>query len=121
MSLRASYTAAISDFVGADSLSVLGMLAQGQQGDLTAAQRDAWLQQIDILKLSLPASLDGMILFEFIIPRIGKRADNVLLLGNQVIVIEFKVGSDNYDQAAKNQVVDVTGLRTSQVPPSLPV
>jgi len=50
--------------------------------------------------------LDGVLCFEFIIPRIGKRADNVLLIGDQVIVIEFKIGSDAYDHAAKNQVVD---------------
>jgi hypothetical protein len=87
-------------------VSVLGRLAQGQAGDLNPAQRDAWLQQIDILKQSLPAGLDGVLCFEFVIPRIGKRADNVLLIGDQVIVIEFKVGAETHDQAAKNQVID---------------
>jgi hypothetical protein len=103
---RASYVASFAAFSRAESLSVLGNLAQGQTGDLNPAQRDAWLQQIEILKRSLPAGLEGMICFEFVIPRIGKRADNVLLIGDQVIVIEFKVGSDTYEQAAKNQVVD---------------
>jgi Uncharacterized conserved protein (DUF2075) len=103
---RASYVATFSEFSQADSLSILGSLAQGQTGDLNPAQRDAWLQQIEILKRSLPVGREGIICFEFVIPRIGKRADNVLLIGDQVIVIEFKVGSDTYDQAAKNQVVD---------------
>jgi hypothetical protein len=103
---RASYVSTFESFILADSLSILGSLAQGQTGDLNPAQRDAWLQQIEILKRALPADREGMICFEFVIPRIGKRADNVLLIGDQVIVIEFKVGSDAYDQGAKAQVVD---------------
>jgi hypothetical protein len=39
-----------------------------------------------------------------VIPRIGKRADNILLLGDQVLVLEFKVGADVYDSAAERQV-----------------
>jgi Schlafen group 3, DNA/RNA helicase domain len=36
----------------------------------------------------------------------GKRVDNVLLIGNTVVVIEFKVGSKAYERAAKRQTVD---------------
>ena len=47
-----------------------------------------------------------MILFEYVIPRMGKRVDNVLLIGNAVVVLEFKVGSQSYDRMAQDQVID---------------
>lgn len=105
---RASYVAPLAEFLAADPLHILGHLVQGQGGDVNPAQRSAWMQQIDILKSSLPSGLKlaVTICFEMVIPRIGKRADNVLLIGDQVVVVEFKVGSDMYDLDAKRQVVD---------------
>ncbi len=48
----------------------------------------------------------GHILFEFAIPRMGKRADVVLILGCTVVVVEFKVGSATFDRSAVEQVQD---------------
>ena len=73
---------------------------------MAAAQVGAWKHQINLLQAALPAGIDGVICFEFVIPRIGKRADNILLIGNQVIVLEFKVGATSYDSDAKTQTVD---------------
>lgn len=70
------------------------------------AQRDAWLIQIEILKTALAGIIEGTVLFEFVIPRMGKRADNILLIGGLVLVIEFKVGAEDYDRAAKDQAID---------------
>ena len=36
----------------------------------------------------------------------GKRADNILLIGGLLFVIEFKVGAETYDRAAKDQAID---------------
>jgi hypothetical protein len=98
--------ASVVEFLQDTSQRILGHLVQGQTGDVTGAQRQAWLQQIEILKAAIPVGLDGTVCFEVVIPRIGKRADNVLLIGDQVVVIEFKVGSSTYDLAAQRQVVD---------------
>ncbi len=106
MSNRASYTASFTEFIDVDPSSILGHLARGQSGDLVAAQRDAWLQQIAILKGALPTTVDGVLCFEFVVPRIGKRVDNLLLMGDQVVVIEFKIGADTYDRSATCQVID---------------
>lgn len=103
---RASYIADFSTFRSSDANGILGVLARGQVGDLNAAQRDAWLQQIVILKAAIGEIVEGTICFEFVIPRIGKRADNVLLIGDQVVVVEFKVGASAYEGADKKQVVD---------------
>ncbi|MDO7875701.1 DUF2075 domain-containing protein [Hymenobacter sp. ASUV-10] len=45
-------------------------------------------------------------LLEVAIPRMGKRADAVVLLADAVFVLEFKVGSTSYDQAGQDQVLD---------------
>jgi len=103
---RSAYVASIDSFLSADPNAILGDLAKSQAGDLTPAQRDAWLCQIGILKRALEGIVAGTVLFEFLIPRMGKRADNVLLIGGLVIVIEFKVGAETYDRAAKNQAID---------------
>ena len=45
-------------------------------------------------------------MFEFAIPRMGKRADVVLLIDGIVLVLEFKVGSETFDRHAIEQVHD---------------
>jgi hypothetical protein len=64
------------------------------------------LVQIDVLQQELSGLNAGTIFFEFAIPRMGKRADVVLLLAGTVFVVEFKVGSDTFDRAAIDQVHD---------------
>jgi hypothetical protein len=103
---RSAYLATFDVFLSADPEGILGSLALSQAGDLTPQQRDAWLRQINILKSALIGIDEGTILFEFLIPRMGKRADNVLLIGGLLFVIEFKVGAETYDRASKDQVVD---------------
>ena len=53
----------------------------------------AWEKQIECLQRAL-AGMEGRILFEFVVPRIGSRIDVVLLLEQAVVVVEFKVGTD---------------------------
>ena len=50
--------------------------------------------------------LKGTIFLEFSIPRMGSRADAVLLIGPIVFVVEFKVGESVFDRAAIEQVWD---------------
>jgi len=66
----------------------------------------AWKGQIDVLQQALPAQMRGMVCFEFAIPRVGKRADNILLVGDLVVVLEFKVGATSFDAAARMQAMD---------------
>jgi hypothetical protein len=51
---------------------------------LQVTQRDAWVREIGILKYSLSGSIPGHIYFEFSIPRLGRRADIVLLLDLEI-------------------------------------
>ena len=102
---RAYYQDPISSFVSKDSRIILAELAQGNEFDLQATQRDAWLEQIDILKPALQG-LQGQIFFEFSIPRMGHRVDVVLLIDGIVFVLEFKSGESKFHRGDIEQVWD---------------
>lgn len=103
---RAAYVASISEFLAESASAIVGQLSSASEGDVAAEQIAAWGQQVDLLHSALLPSMQGMVCFEFTIPRIGRRVDNVLLLGNRVLVLEFKVGAKHYDAAAQTQVLD---------------
>lgn len=69
-------------------------------------QKKAWKKEIKILREQLNTLKEGHILFEYTIPRIGKRIDTVLLYKGIVFLIEFKVGEQKYPNYAKEQVID---------------
>ena len=79
MMKRAYYDSSVSDFRAADRNQVLGGLAASHGFALDPQQRNAWLGQIDHLQIALKG-LDGYLVFELSIPRMGKRADVVLFL-----------------------------------------
>lgn len=101
----AFYSSSIANIVDQASEAVLGHLAKRNPFALAAPQRNAWLSEIDLIRRQLQG-LDGWIAFEFAIPRMGKRADVVMVAAGIVFVIEFKVGSHQCDAAAFDQVMD---------------
>ncbi|GAB2875456.1 DUF2075 domain-containing protein [Hymenobacter ruber] len=103
---RAYYHALIADFLGHHEDRIMGALAVAHQHALEEQQKGAWQQQIRILKRELAGFAHGYVLFEVAIPRMGKRADVIVLLNDAVFVLEFKVGSDTYDQSGQDQVLD---------------
>lgn len=106
---RSYYSDSVFNFLNEGSSSILGRLDSGYTlENLNIKQRRAWEAQIEVLKLSLTDLKDERVLFEFAIPRMGKRVDNVIVLGDHILIIEFKVGSDTYDSISVSQVVDYT-------------
>lgn len=69
-------------------------------------QKNTWKNEIHILKRELAEFEEGHLLFEYTIPRIGKRIDNVLLYKGIVFLLEFKYGEKSYPKYAKEQVID---------------
>jgi len=59
--------------------AILGELVASHTFDTDVLQRGAWQHQIKALKKTLPLLPSSDVLFEFAIPRMGKRADVVLL------------------------------------------
>jgi hypothetical protein len=101
---RSYYSATISDFINEDVNNIYGKISgQYDLNNLTIQQSNAWKDQIVILKNNI-STFNGKIYFEFTIPRMGKRVDNILIINNCVFIIEFKIGSATYDNNAKEQV-----------------
>ena len=106
MPIRAYYNATVCEFLKDDPERILGVLTSQHHHALEEQQRWAWLQQISILRTALCQQSDGRIFLEFYIPRMGKRADAVLALGNVILVVEFKIGARDHLSSAFNQVED---------------
>lgn len=106
---RWMYGAPLRDFLAQDTEVVLGSLLRRSEGDVELNQRNAWETQVQVLKaLSLPPELidTSRIYFELTVPRLGRRADVVLLAGPLMIILEFKAGESNFERSAINQVWD---------------
>jgi hypothetical protein len=80
-------------------------LADNRDFDLVANQKEAWQKQIVLLRAQL-ANINGLICFEFTVPRMGRRIDVVLVIDQFVFVIEFKVGETDFTRAALTQAWD---------------
>jgi hypothetical protein len=106
MPVKSYYDATIISFLQEDTERILGILAAKHHHSLEEQQRWAWLQQISILKASLPKRPDGRIFLEFYIPRMGKRVDAILIEGSVVFVVEFKAGATEHTSTALDQVED---------------
>src|SRR6056300_1045944 len=93
---RAYYQGDVAQFLGTSVDQLLGELAQAHSFDLDQRQLDAWIHQIEQLQVLLLACPDAHVFFEFTIPRMGKRADVVLILNGYIVIIEYKVGGAYY-------------------------
>lgn len=103
---RAYYSENVSRFLGQNPYEILGILAKNNTFALDDLQKYAWTEEIRVLNRALRNFGTGHILFEYTIPRIGHRIDNVLLCGGLIFLLEFKVGEKDYPQHAIDQVMD---------------
>ena len=103
--IRAYYSNSITNFISDSVELILGRIVSQSDFSVEQSQRDSWLFQIQQLQQVL-GGLNGSIYFEYVIPRMGKRVDVVLLIGAAIFVVEYKVGEANYSSHAIDQVVD---------------
>ena len=102
---REYYSETIENFLKVSSDEIFSELAQNNNFPLEQTQKDAWLDEISILK-SVLSSYHGSIYFEYSIPRMGKRVDVIVLIGPTIFVLEFKVGEDEFHASDMDQVWD---------------
>ena len=103
---RAWLERTISQFQNESSDSLLGELARrSDTSSIVKEQSLAWEQQINLLQ-GLLGEYEGQIYFEFNVPRMGKRADVILIIDAVVFVVEFKVGEKAVNRADLNQAWD---------------
>lgn len=104
---RSFYSGSIEQFLTQPVDTVFGIItAHDHSADTNILQRNTWQKEIHILKKELEGIQEGHILFEYTIPRMGKRVDAVILHRNIVFLLEFKCGDREYTAAAYDQVYD---------------
>ena len=112
---RCLYNSTIPAFLDTETNSLLGKLGISYHGDILTTTNEAWASEIDIMQDVLEPwkKEPGQIIFEYDIPRLGKRIDVVLLLRGIIFCLEFKVSQKDALQADIEQVLDYAlDLRT---------
>lgn len=103
------YGARFEEFVQQSSDEILGEMTRRAGGDLELTQNNAWQEQIETLKALKIADSEqsfAKIYFEYTIPRLGRRADVILIVGHVLFVVEFKAGESQFNVSALDQVWD---------------
>jgi len=105
---RCLYNSPFDSFLDKDPQSVLGSIGIKYHGDILTTTNEAWAGEIAIMQEVVKPWRDesGQIIFEYDIPRLGKRIDVVLLLRGIIFCLEFKVGQKDALQADVEQVLD---------------
>ena len=108
---KAYYCNSIPGFIKEESRSIIGDLIK-HSFELNVEQRDAWNSQISELQTRLEnACIEGDIIFEYDIIRLGKRIDVILLIRNMVFSLEFKNGKNIFTaqdaQQAEDYAIDI--------------
>ena len=108
VSPRCLFNSDFSLFLYKDIDSVFGALCDNYHGDALTTTRESWKSEIGIMRdvVSELNDQDGQIIFEYDIPRLGKRIDLVLLYRGIVFCIEFKVGESRMLEGDIDQVLD---------------
>lgn len=108
---RCLYDNSFEGFLRDQEEMIFGFLCDRYHGDARTTTREAWKSEISIMRETLQ-KMDGLdsknarIIFEYDIPRLGKRIDIVLIYRGIIFCIEFKVGESNILEADVDQVLD---------------
>ena len=105
---RCLFHSSFSEFLKAAPSSLLGEFAINYHGSIFTTTNEAWAGEIETMQFCLQPWKEeyGHIIFEYDIPRLGKRIDVVLLMRGIIFCLEFKVGQKDALQADLEQVLD---------------
>lgn len=104
---RAYFSAPIEAFLATSDDEVLGTLTARSEFTVELPQRQAWQYEIQLLrKVLVSFTRRGWVILEFVLPRLRRRIDAVLIIDHLVLVLEFKVGEKDFNRAAMNQAWD---------------
>ena len=108
---KAYYCNSIPGFIKDTSASIVGQLVR-HSFEINKDQSDAWENQISELQNRLEShGIEGDIIFEYDIVRLGKRIDVILLIRHMVFSLEFKNGKDIFTaqdaQQAEDYAIDI--------------
>lgn len=105
--LRYHYSDRIQNFLQRPSSEIIGELTLANPHDTNNETTMSWVEEINILKTALADYAGrGSLYFEYNIPRMGRRADVIVLIDGIVFVMEFKTSEQKFTRASEVQVWD---------------
>lgn len=106
MLTRAWYSKSIDDFLDDSDELILATLFNAANSVDQPEQRTTWLVEIKQMREELASYRGrGSVHFEFLIPRIGKRIDVLVIIDHVLFILEYKVGRAQV-ASAYDQVLD---------------
>lgn len=104
---RYYYKASIKDFLSRSNNEILGVMTSLSQFDVDEKTRDSWIEEYNSLRYVLTEYIGrGSLYFEYNIPRMGSRADVILLIDGVLLVLEYKTSRQKFSHSAYLQVWD---------------
>ncbi len=85
-------------------IEIVGRLAKKLPFALLPTQTAAWEYQVKHLRVLANDLPEAHFFLEFLIPRMGRRADLIVLYRGIVFVVEYKIGARQFDQSSLDQV-----------------
>jgi hypothetical protein len=102
---RYYYSNSISKFLTKNTEEIIGKLTLASQHDINDDTSNSWVEEIEILKHILaPYKERGSVYFEYNIPRMGRRADVILVIDELIFILEFKTAGSRFTHDAITQV-----------------
>lgn len=109
--LRFYYSDTISDFLSRTTYEIIGAMALASQHDINDETSQSWMTEIETLRDVLePFKGRGSVYLEYNIPRMGRRADAIVLIDGIVFVLEYKTSEQRFTRDAYLQVWDYAPL-----------
>ena len=106
-SKRYLYSDTIDSFLQKNTDTIVGEITLSATQDINKETSNSWQQEVEVLKDVLsPYAQKGSMYFEYNIPRMGRRADVIVLIDGIVFVLEFKTSEQRFTRDALIQVWD---------------
>lgn len=106
-SKRYLYSDTIDSFLQKSTDTIVGEITLSATQDINKETSNSWQQEVEVLKDVLaPYAQKGSVYFEYNIPRMGRRADVIVLIDGIVFVLEFKTSEQRFTREALIQVWD---------------
>lgn len=106
-SKRYLYSDTIDSFLQKSTDTIVGEITLSATQDINKETSNSWQQEVEVLKDVLaPYAQKGSVYFEYNIPRMGRRADVIVLIDGIVFVLEFKTSEQKFTREALIQVWD---------------
>ena len=104
---RYYYSDTIASFIDRNVNEIIGKLTLASQHDINDETSQSWVEEIYTMKEILqPYRFRGSIYFEYNIPRMGRRADVIVVIDGIIFVLEYKTSEQKFTREARTQVWD---------------